>query len=163
MKKGLFLLSLLFLLTGCGEETKEDVIQEVPKQATVHCELSSRDVINGYETTAEYTIYYTGDYVDKVDTVETVTSESEEFLDTMEEYVNTTYEATNSAYGGYTYEVTREDGKVVSNVTIDYDKMNLEQYATDQSSLAQYIEDGKFLVDGIIEIYETAGATCEKN
>ena len=63
MKKGLFLLSLLFLLTGCGEETKEDVIQEVPKQATVHCELSSRDVINGYETTAEYTIYYTGDYV----------------------------------------------------------------------------------------------------
>ena len=69
----------------------------------------------------------------------------------------------NSAYGGYTYEVTREDGKVVSNVTIDYDKMNLEQYATDQPSLAQYIEDGKFLVDGIIEIYETAGATCEKN
>ena len=53
MKKGLFLLSLLFLLTGCGEETKEDVIQEVPKQATVHCELSSRDVINGYETTAD--------------------------------------------------------------------------------------------------------------
>lgn len=41
--------------------------------------------------------------------------------------------------------------------------MNLEQYATDQPSLAQYIEDGKFLVDGIIEIYETAGATCEKN
>ena len=69
----------------------------------------------------------------------------------------------NSAYGGYTYEVTREDGKVVSNVTIDYDKMNLEQYATDQPSLAQYIEDGKFLVDGIIEIYKTAGATCEKN
>ena len=95
----------------------------------MHCEVSTRDVVNGYVTASDYTIYYTDDYVDKVETVETVTSESEEFLDTMEEYVNTTY----------------------------------EQYATDQPSLAQYIEDGKFLVDGIIEIYETAGATCEKN
>lgn len=163
MKKGLLLVSLLILLTGCGEETTNDVYNDIPEQKTMHCEVSTRDVVNGYETASDYTIYYTDDYVDKVETVETVTSESEEFLDTMEEYVNTTYEATNSAYGGYTYEVTREDGKVVSNVTIDYDKMNLEQYATDQPSLAQYIEDGKFLVDGIIEIYETAGATCEKN
>ena len=161
MKKGLFLLSLLFLLTGCGEETKEDVIQEVPKQATVHCELSSRDVINGYETTAEYTIYYTGDYVDKVDTVETIISDSTEILDTMEAYINTTYDSMNDAYGGYTYEVKKEDGKVISNVEIDYTEMDLDQYVTDQPLMANYVKDGKFLLDGIVEIYEDTGATCE--
>ena len=161
--KGLLIVSLLFLLTGCGEETTNDVSNDTPEQMTMHCEASTRDVVNGYETTSDYTIYYTDTYVDKVVTVETVTSESTELLDTMEEYVNTTYEATNSAYGGYTYEVIREDGSVVSNVTIDYNKMNLEQYVTDQPSLAQYVEDGKFLVDGIIEIYENTGATCEKN
>ena len=161
MKKGLFLLSLLFLLTGCGEETKEDVIQEVPKQATVHCELSSRDVINGYETTAEYTIYYTGDYVDKVDTVETIISDSTEILDTMEAYINTTYDSMNNAYGGYTYEVKKEDGKVISNVEIDYTEMDLDRYVTDQSLMTNYVKDGKFLLDGIVEIYEATGATCE--
>ena len=161
MKKGLFLLSLLFLLTGCGEETKEDVIQEVPKQATVHCELSSRDVINGYETTAEYTIYYTGDYVDKVDTVETIISDSTEILDTMEAYINTTYDSMNNAYGGYTYEVKKEDGKVISNVEIDYTEMDLDSYVTDQPLMANYVKDGKFLLDGIVEIYEATGATCE--
>lgn len=161
MKKGLFLLSLLFLLTGCGEETKEDVIQEVPKQATVHCELSSRDVINGYETTAEYTIYYTGDYVDKVDTVETIISDSTEILDTMEAYINTTYDSMNNAYGEYTYEVKKEDGKVISNVEIDYTEMDLDQYVTDQPLMANYVKDGKFLLDGIVEIYEDTGATCE--
>lgn len=161
MKKGLFLLSLLFLLTGCGEETKEDVIQEVPKQATVHCELSSRDVINDYETTAEYTIYYTGDYVDKVDTVETIISDSTEILDTMEAYINTTYDSMNNAYGGYTYEVKKEDGKVISNVEIDYTEMDLDSYVTDQPLMANYVKDGKFLLDGIVEIYEATGATCE--
>ncbi len=161
MKKALFLLSLLFLLTGCGEETKEDVIQEVPKQATVHCELSSRDVINGYETTAEYTIYYTGDYVDKVDTVETIISDSTEILDTMEAYINTTYDSMNNAYGGYTYEVKKEDGKVISNVEIDYTEMDLDRYVTDQPLMTNYVKDGKFLLDGIVEIYEATGATCE--
>ena len=163
MKKGLALLSLLVLLTGCGNEEKNDVTPEVPKQKTMHCESSTRDVVNGYETTSEYTIYYTGDYVDKVETVETVTSESEEFLDNMEDYVNSTYEATNNAYGGYTYEVIREDGSVVSNVTIDYSKMNLEQYVTDQPTMSDYVKDGKFLVEGIVSIYEDAGATCEEN
>ncbi len=163
MKKGLLLMSLLVLLTGCGEETKNEVTPEEPKQATMHCESSTRDVVNGYETTSEYTIYYTGDYVERVETVETVTSESEEFLDNMEEYVNSTYEATNNAYGGYTYEVIREDGSVVANVTIDYTKMNLEQYVTDQPTMDDYIEDGKFLVEGIVDIYEQAGATCEEN
>ena len=161
MKKGLFLLSLLFLLTGCGEETKEDVIQEVPKQATVHCELSSRDVINGYETTAEYTIYYTGDYVDKVDTVETIISDSTEILGTMEAYIDPTYDSMNNAYGGDTYEVKKEDGKVISNAEIDYTEMDLDRYVTDQPLMTNYVKDGKFLLDGIVEIYEATGATCE--
>mgnify|MGYP001861457807 FL=1 len=165
MKKGLLLLLLLLtlsvLLTGCGEESKNDVNPETSKQETMHCESSIRDVVNGYETTSKFTIYYTGDYVDKVETVETVTSESEEFLDNMEEYINSTYDAMNSTYGGYSYEVIREDGSIVSNVVIDYSKMDLEQYITDQPTMSNYVENDKLLVEGIVDIYEEAGATCE--
>ncbi len=117
--------------------------------------------MNGYETTSKFAIYYTGDYVDKVETVETVTSESEDFLDNMEEYINSTYDAMNSAYGGYSYEVIREDGSIVSNVVIDYSKMDLELYITDQPTMSNYVENDKFLVEGIVDIYEEAGATCE--
>lgn len=95
MKKGLLVIFLMLLLSGCGEE-KEALVDE-PKQETMVCELSSRDVVSGYEIASDYTIYYTGDYVDKVETVETVTSESEEFLDSMEESINSIYEATNNA------------------------------------------------------------------
>ena len=161
MRKGLLLLSLLVLLTGCGEETNNDVLQEAPKQATIYCESSTRDVVNGYETISEYTIYYTGDYVDKVDTVETVISDSTEILDTMEVYINNTYDSMNNAYGGYSYEVIKEDDKVISNVVIDYSKMDLDQYVTDQPIMANYVLDGKFLLDGIVEIYEATGATCK--
>ena len=142
---------MLFLLTGCGEV----------EQQVKHCEMSTKDVVSGYELQSDYTIYYTGDYVDKVETVETVTSDSSEILDYMEEYLSTTYDSMNNAYGGYVYDVTKEDNKIVSKVEINYNKMDLEQFVTDQPALKNYVKDGKMLLDGVVSIYESNGSTCE--
>jgi len=152
MKKIILLVpTLLLLLTGCGKE----------ESGVINCTSSSRDVVNGYELKTEYKINYTGDYVNSVNTVETVTSENQEILDYLETYVKTTYDALNEEYGGYTYEVTNENGQVSANVTIDYNQMNLEQFVTDQPTLKPYVEEGKMLVDGIMVLYESLGATCE--
>ena len=51
--------------------------------------------------------------------------------------------------------------RVSANVTIDYNVMDLDQFQEDQPSISSYIEDGKFLVSGIVEMYESFGATCE--
>lgn len=146
----LFVPIILLSLTGCGVET-----------GTINCTLNSNDVVNGYKLDSEYKINYTGEYVDSVETLEVVTSDSEDILDTFETTISDTYKATSEAYGGYTYEVTREDGKVSSKVTIDYNEMDIEQFVEDQPTLESFVENGKMLVEGVKAIYESSGATCE--
>ena len=152
MKKLVLLMMpmLLLCLTGCSEETGQVV-----------CTLSSKDAINEYELVSEYKINYKGDFVESVETTETVTSESEDILNTFESTLNETYKKMNDVYGGYTYEVTKEKGKVVSNVEIDYNTMDVEQLVKDQPTFKSYVEDNKLSVEGLKTIYESTGATCQ--
>lgn len=71
------------------------------------------------------------------------------------------YGKTNETYGGYTYNIENKDGKVVAKVTIDYNKMDLDQYVKDQPSLKTFVKDGKMQLDGVKTLYETMGATCK--
>ena len=151
--KYLSLIALVILLSGCGASKKS---------YTKTCSLTNNDVINGYKLVSEYKVYATGDAVDKVVTVEVVSSDNEDTLDYFEEYLKKTYETLNSTYGGYQNTVTKEDGKVVSETTVDYSKMDLEQYVKDNSSMKNYVnKDNKLLVDGVLSTYEALGATCE--
>jgi len=144
------LLPLLLLLTGCGEKT-----------GVIKCTGSAKDVVNKYETKSEYKINYKGDYVESVETVETVTSENEEFLKQMQDTVKELYDGYNKEYGGYTFDVSIKDDKLVSTVSIDYSKMDIDKFVKDQSVLKNYVKDGKLTVDGLKSMYTTMGATCE--
>ena len=155
MKKLLFLIPIFMLiLTGCGETESNEV-------KSISCTLSTNDVVNGYQLNSTYKINYVDKYVKTVETEEIVTSDNETIIDTFEETLNNTYQKTNEAYGGYDYKVTKENGKVTSKVTIDYSKMNLQQFITDQPTLKSYSKDNKLLVEGIKEMYTSLGATCE--
>lgn len=154
MKKfvyGFFAFFALVLVTGCGD-----------KEKTVACKLSSNDKLNGYALESTYTIYAKGSTVEKVVTKEEVTSDNDEVLEFTEENLKETYKKADQAYGGYKYNVEKKDNKVTSDVTIDYNKMNLEQYAKDMPALKNYMKKGKLSVDGAIAIYEAMGATCDK-
>ncbi len=153
MKKGILVLPILMLgLTGCGGSEKAEKIT---------CTNSTNDVVRGYSTESEYIINYKGKNVDSVETVETVTSDNEEVLSAVETQLNTMYGKTNETYGGYTYNIENKDGKVVAKVTIDYNKMDLDQYVKDQPSLKTFVKDGKMQLDGVKTLYETMGATCK--
>lgn len=152
MKKSILVLPVLMLcLTGCGSK----------KEGQITCTHSTNDVVNGYSTESKYVINYKGDDVESVNTVETVTSDNEETLAAFESSLNETYSKTNESYGGYDFTVENKDGKVVSNVTIDYNKMNLDQYVKDQPVLKDFVKNGKMQVDGVKSIYEAMGATCK--
>ena len=69
---------MLFSLTACNKDTQEE------KTGQVVCTLSMNDVVNGYNIESEYKINYKGDFVESVDTVETVTSESQDIIDSFE-------------------------------------------------------------------------------
>ena len=154
MKKLVFLLPILVILSvGCEKEDTE--------VKSISCTLSTNDVVNGYQLNSVYKINYVDKYVKSVNTEEIVTSENEDIINTFEETLNNTYQKTNEAYGGYDYKVTKEVGKVTSTVTIDYSKMNLEQFINDQPSLKNYSKDNKLLLEGIQKMYESLGATCK--
>lgn len=159
MKKSILLIFCVLLLTGCGKQV-EDKKEEV-KTGTIKCSLSSKDVVNGYSLEAEYNINYKGEIVESVKTTETVLTTKKNLLNQFEKTFNDTYKAVSDAYGGYDYKVTKEKDKVISVVTIDYNKMNLEQFVKDQPTLKDYVEGGKLKVTGLEELYKAAGATCE--
>lgn len=101
--------------------------------------------------------------MNNVVTVETITSDSEEFLNNMKEYVSSIYETSNEKYGGYSYKVERNDNKLIATVKVDYSKLDLITYISDQPEFNNYVQDGKFLVSGAIKIYESYGAICDNN
>ena len=60
---------LLLCLTGCKGKTGQMV-----------CTLNTKDAINGYELHSEYKINYKDSNVEPVETIEIITSESEDIL-----------------------------------------------------------------------------------
>ena len=152
MKKVFLVLVSLLVFTGCGKEEKMGVI---------NCTYNTKDVVNGYEVSAEYKINYKGDFVESVETTEIYTSKSSDIIEYFEEYLNNTYKQMDKAYGGYTYEITKSKDKVISEVKIDYNKIDLEQFIEDQPTLKNFSKDNKLTVAGIRSIYELMGATCE--
>ncbi len=151
MKKGIILIpAMVLLLTGCGE-----------KKGTISCTLSSNDAVNGYKLDAEYTIHYKGDNAEYVESKEVISSDSEDTLATFESSFNSTYNTMNSTYGGYTINITNENGKVTSNIKIDYTKMDLEKLVQDQPAMKLYVKDKKMSKEGLQATYEAMGATCK--
>ena len=151
----IFLVLLLsIVLVGCGAKN-EKVVKK--------CTLSMDQTANGYKLDSTYTIYATDDSVTSVETEEIVTSDNESIRQYFETTLNETYKTANETYGGYTYNVKNENNKVTSTVTIDYNKMNLNQFVKDNAAMKNYVnKKNKLTLDGVKKIYEDLGATCEQ-
>lgn len=155
MKKILFCLAFLslFVITGCNKEYKEVVTT---------CTLTSNNTASNYKLESTYEIYSKNDEVFKAVTEEVVTSSSTTILDYFEDYLSETYKKANDTYGGYTYDISNKDGKVISKTTINYDEMDLDQYVEDNTVIKQYLnKNGKLTVEGMKKIYTSLGAECE--
>lgn len=175
MKKYLRILAILFVavaLVGCGSKNLE---KDNDKDDEVLIQKNVKDIKNKEKTTTctqktntdeyklinEYVIYSTDEYVDKVVTTETIESDNEDILDTLEDYVDELYSTYDKKYGGYTYNIERKNGKLVAKTTIDYKKMDLEEFANDNEDFEKYIKNDKLLLSGVKELYKSMDIECE--
>lgn len=145
----------LFILGGCSkiEEINKDEIKP-----NFTCSLVQSE--NDYKTEGKIFIYADGEYVSKIISEETLNANNSEVLKNFEKTYKTMYDSLNKKFGGYTYDIKSEGGTVVSNLEMDYTKMNTEAYAYESSGLIKYLENGKIRIKGIIEMYESLGASC---
>ena len=153
MKKILTLFVCVFMLTACASKG-EKVVKT--------CKLTSTDVVSGYEIQSEYIIYGTDNIANKVSTTETISSSNEEILNHFENTLTDTYNRMKESYGGYKHELIKEDGKIISKTTIDYEKMDLKKYLKDNENMNKNVDSkGRILVDKLESIYKDLGATCD--
>lgn len=157
MKKGLKVLSLLLvllLLAGC--KGKDNDVKN-----TVVCKLSSADPAGSYKLERTDTITKDKDVIKSIETKEVYTSDSEELLATLKQTLEQTYDTYNGVYGGYTNQITNENGVVTSTTKIDYSKLDIKKYASDFNLNDYKTEDGQLKVDGMVNYYEQMNATCK--
>lgn len=149
--KSLVLVFMVCLLAGCNSEEKVKV-----------CTSNTKDTTNGYEVSSNYEIHYKGDVVKYVVTEEIVTSDNEDILDYFETTLTETYAQTNETYGGYENTVTKESNKVISKTKIDYTKMDLDQFVSDNSVMKSYVNSkNEITLDGAVSLYKDLGAECK--
>ena len=147
-----FLFMLVIILTGCKGGT-----------TITKCTSSSDQSASGYKIKSEYKIYSSNDLVSKVELEETITSKNNTVLAYFEKQQKDQYKQNNDSYKGYDYSVTNKKGNLVSKVTIDYSKMNLDKFVKDNPAMKSYVnKDNKIILKGIITMYESMGVKCEK-
>lgn len=144
------LFAIILFVSGCAK-TQVTVCTNVNDQSK-----------SGYKSTTTYKIYYKNDIVTKVDSEEILTSQNNTYIKYFEDLNKKQYETQNKAYGGYTYDVKAEKEKVISKLTIDYTKVNMNKFIEDNSAMKSYVnKDNKFTIDGAKTMYESLGATCK--
>ena len=154
MKKLYLLLIPVFalLITGCGGSSKGNL-------QTMTCEISTTS--NGIGLNAKYTIEHDGKYAKNATFYEEYVSDDANTLSQLETLVKNTYTTVDTAYGGYTIDVKKSDSKVVANIKVDYEKMNLAKAIENEESVKQFTEDGKMSVEKMKSTYVSAGYTCK--
>lgn len=152
IKMSMLLMLLVVLLTGCkGKEVK-----------TI-CKSSSNQTASDYKTNLVYTIYSSNDLVNRIELNEVIESKNNTVLAYYEKQLQELYKSNNDLYKGYDYKITNKDGKVTAKVTIDYSKMDMKKFVTENPAMKDFVnKDNKLLLEGAKAMYESSGATCDK-
>lgn len=162
--KNRFLIAVLLvftlLMTGCGSSNGGFVgtpnTSDTEKQNVLTC--SNEQAVFGAEIGYVYEVTFTGDYVEKIKTEQTVTSDDVSVLDNY----STLFDSlSNSTFDGYSVQVLVGGNTVTLITTVDYTKVDLEKLSSVAPTDVALVKDGKLLVSDIKSMYETAGAICK--
>lgn len=127
----------------------------------INCNLSFNDKKNGYELTSIYKIYSSNNEVYKVISKETINSKSNDTLNYFKDNLTKVYKDAANQYGGYSYKIKKDKQEIISNVTIDYNKMNLNKFINNNVEMKAYVnKNNKLTTQGMVKIYSNMGAIC---
>ena len=155
MKKTLKLI-VLFLVVMCVFGCKkESTLLSV-------CTFEAKDTDDKYAFNYRYEIYEKGGYVDKIISTQTISSDDENTLKYYKESFAEVYKEYSEEYGGYSYKITEETGKIVIKATIDYNEIDIEKYVESNPSLKEFIvKKNKIDARGRVSSFEAVGAICD--
>ncbi|MBR6137781.1 MAG: DUF1307 domain-containing protein [Bacilli bacterium] len=154
----LLLIIMVVTLTAC-EKKNDNKGNNTSTEGHLHCERVG--VIND-ESSAEmsYEIYYTNDIINRIESVEKVTSPSRNTLDTYEN----SYRTIHSYYEDVEYyetEVVRTDNTVSSYIKIDYDHVDINKLIEIEGTETNiFDENNKPSLTKYKELAKKAGAKC---
>ena len=158
------LILLVILITGCDKENnKEKVISNgktvnTSKMEHKHCTREGK-VTDG-DVSLNYDIYYTDDRLNILKSEEKVISASDEILDTYEK----AYKDIHKYYEGLEYydtSVVRGDTTVTSTITINYDKIDIDELIDIEGEEDNIFERKVPKVEKWLSLAKKFGTKCE--
>lgn len=155
----------LFLVTACQErKNQEKVISngETVDTSQMKHKSCTRDASagDGIDVTLSYDLYYTGENLNILHSSEKVVATSSETLDEYEK----AYKKIDSNYVNLKYydsNVTRGDTSVTRDLTINYDKIDIDGLLAIEGEEDNIIENGKAKVDKWMTLAKKFGTKCE--
>lgn len=150
-RKYLFLavtMLVVFLVTGCSSS----------EEKTMTCTRTMNQ--SGMKTNLNYKVTYSGDYVNRVQSEESIETDDTTTLNTYKEQIENIYKPYKDIEY-YTYNVTVDSNKLVSTVDINYAKIDTDKLLEIDSANSQLINDGKVKLSSVKSLYEQLGATCK--
>ena len=150
-RKYLFLavtMLVVFLVTGCSSS----------EEKTMTCTRTMNQ--SGMKTNLNYKVTYSGDYVNRVQSEESIETDDTTTLNTYKEQIENIYKPYKDIEY-YTYNVTVDGNKLVSTVDINYAKIDTKKLIEIDSANSQLINDGKVKLSSVKSLYEQLGATCK--
>lgn len=107
-----------------------------------------------------YKVNYNGKYVNLVDTIETVNSDNEQWIEYYKNILEESYKLyKNLEY--YNYDIKTTKNTLTSKVTINYKKIDMNKFLEIDPTGSIFIEDWKVSLEKVKLYYELIGATCE--
>lgn len=167
-KLSIILIISCIILSGCDSNTDKELEKNISssieideKDASLVCTTDYDYTELNYTLGSKYVVYADKDgKVTKVISREIISSTDKAKLDDFETYLNQNHSLA-SAYGGYEYNVVKENNKVTSDVTIDYSEFDLKRFSEENSSNSNSkIEE--LTIDSIEKQYVSLGAECNR-
>mgnify|MGYP002340113837 CR=1 FL=1 len=114
----------------------------------------------GIDVDLNYEVYYQGEYIKILHSMESVTTENQETLDEYE----TAYKNIAKNYEGLKYydqTVTRTNNKVNNDTVINYGKIDTNKLLEIEGEEDNIIKDGKVKLDDWLNFAKKFGTKCE--
>ena len=161
----ILLIIISLLVTGCG--AKKEVVYSNGKKvntAKMGHKKCSRQATGGtgVDVNLDYDIYYKGEELTLVKSVEQVISADSSKLDEYEDAYKKIYEH----YDGLEYfdaYVDRGDTSVTSNITINYEKIDTDALLKIEGEEDNIFEDNKPKLSKYLSLIKKMGITCSES
>ncbi|MBR3211051.1 MAG: DUF1307 domain-containing protein [Bacilli bacterium] len=160
-KMGWILLIGLLFITACEKENVQK--KEVnTSNEMIHEHCTRIGTIDSNSTVdMNYELYYTGERINRIESIESVTSTDSEVLDTYEN----AYRTIHSYYvdiDHYDTDLVRTETNVTSTMIIDYDHINIAQLVALEGEEDNIFENNVPMISKYRELSKKMGITCEK-